>query len=166
MAPRGDTARRRTTHPADAPGRIPRTGRLPSVAGMENAHVTSTVVPPRRARPALVLALAATVVVWPALDALGLTGLPLVGLALLVTATVWVVVLGLLDAPRPVLTGALAGLAYGIALVGLSFGLGDGRPGGLVAVLAGVWELAWTTLLGTGLGLLGSAVRRMRGVAA
>lgn len=131
---------------------------------MENTTVTSTVTSPRRVRPVLVVALAATVVVWPALDAVGLSGLPLVGLALLVTAAVWVVVLGLLDAPRPVLTGALAGLAYGIALVGLSLGFGDG-PGGLVAVVAAVWELAWTTLLGTGLGLLGSAVRRMRGVA-
>ncbi|MCC2320905.1 hypothetical protein [Cellulomonas xiejunii] len=134
---------------------------------MENMPLTSTSVPrapARRVRGRLVVALAATVALWPALGAVGLSDLTLAAVVLPVTALTWVAVLGLLDAPRPVLTGTLAGLLYGAVLVALSlaFGHEEPRPTFVVLFAAG-WELTWGALLGAGAGLLGSGVQQLRG---
>lgn len=133
---------------------------------MENTPLTSTPVsrtPTGRVRGRLVVALAATVALWPVLGAAGLSDLTLAAVVLPVTALTWVAVLGLLDAPRPVLTGTLAGLLYGGVLVALSLVLGGGtRPA--AAVLLGVgWELTWAALLGAGAGLLGGGLQQVRG---
>ncbi|MBO3088081.1 hypothetical protein [Cellulomonas dongxiuzhuiae] len=133
---------------------------------MENMPLTSTSVPhppPGRVRGRLVVALAATVALWPVLGAAGLSDLTLAAVVLPVTPLTWIAVLGLLDAPRPVLTGTLAGLLYGSVLVALSLALGGAaRPA--VAVLLGVgWELTWAALLGAGAGLLGGGLQQVRG---
>ncbi len=133
---------------------------------MENTPLTSQSVPAAarpRVRGRVIAALAATVLLWPAL---GITNLPepvLAAIVLPVTVAVWVAVLGLRDTPRPVLTGTLAGLVYGAVLTTLSVTLGAAdRPPALL-VVAGVYELAWVTLLGAGAGLLGSGLQQVRG---
>ncbi|MCC2315888.1 hypothetical protein [Cellulomonas xiejunii] len=133
---------------------------------MENMPLTSTSVPrapARRVRGRLVVALAATVALWPALGAVGLSELTLAAVVLPVTALTWVAVLGLLDAPRAVLTGTLAGLLYGAVLVALSLAFGHEPRPTLVMLFAAGWELTWGALLGAGAGLLGSGVQQLRG---
>ena len=133
---------------------------------MENTPLTSQSVPVtarRRVRGRLVAALAATVLLWPAL---GITNLPepvLAAVVLPVTVAVWVAALGLRDTPRPVLTGTLAGLAYGAVLTAVSVVSGARVLSPGLLVVSGVFELAWVTLLGAGAGLLGSGLQTMRG---
>ncbi|SFJ71706.1 hypothetical protein [Cellulomonas sp. KH9] len=133
---------------------------------MENTPLTSRSVPltaRRRVRGRVVAALAATVLLWPAL---AVTHMPEPGLAavvLSVTLVVWVAVLGLRDTPRPVLTGTLAGLAYGAVLAAVSVVSGAAHLSPALLVVAGVFELTWVTLLGAGTGLLGSGLQRTRG---
>ena len=133
---------------------------------MENMPLTSPSVPrapARRVRGRLVVVLAATVTLWPVLGAVGLSELALAAVVLPLTALTWVAVLGLLDAPRPVLTGTLAGLLYGAVLVALSLAFGrESRPTSVVLFAAG-WELTWCALLGAGAGLLGGGVQQLRG---
>ena len=143
-------------------------GAVPSVEGMTNTPLTSpsTTTPRGSVRWPVVLLLAATVLLWPLVGVTGLDDLALAAVVVPVTALVWVALLGLRDAPRPVLTGTLAGLLYGGVLVALSFAFGGGFGGGHTpgAVLLGAaWELASGALLGAGAGLLGSGVRQLRG---
>ncbi|MCM0641577.1 hypothetical protein [Cellulomonas wangsupingiae] len=134
---------------------------------MTNTPLTSpsTTTPRGSVRWPVVLLLAATVLLWPLLGAAGLDDLALAAVVVPVTALTWVAVLGLRDAPRPVLTGTLAGLLYGGVLVALSVGFGGGFGGGRTAgvvLLGAVWELTWGALLGAGAGLLGGGVRQLR----
>ncbi|MBO0923464.1 hypothetical protein J1G44_03095 [Cellulomonas sp. zg-ZUI199] len=133
---------------------------------MENTPMTSQSVPltaRRRVRGRVVAALAATVLLFPAI---GVTNAPdqvVPAIVLPVTVAIWVAVLGLRDIPRPVLTGTLAGLAYGAVLMTVSLvsGAGEVSPG--LHAVAAVFEIGWSTLLGTGLGLLGSGLQQIRG---
>jgi len=131
---------------------------------MTNSSLTtpSTTTPRRPLRWPVVVGLAATVALWPLLGAAGLDDLALAAVVLPVTALAWIGVLGLLDAPRPVLTGTLAGLAYGAVLTALSVGFAGDRGAGVV-LLGAAWELTWCTLLGAGAGLLGSGLHQVRG---
>ena len=128
--------------------------------------MTSQSVPLAARRPVrrrVVAALAATVLLFPAV---GVTNVPdpvVPAIVLPVTVAVWVAVLGLRDIPRPVLTGTLAGLAYGAVLMVVSVvsAAGEVSPGMLAVAV--VFEVGWLTLLGAGLGLLGSGLQQIRG---
>lgn len=111
------------------------------------------------------LGLGALGLLWPLAALTGMSAAlgPLRTVLLLggVTAAVWIGFVGLSNAPRPVLTLALAGTGYGIVLVVQSLTLGsrlDAFGGGLV-VVAAVFEIGRSALLGMLAGLVARGVQ-------
>jgi hypothetical protein len=96
-------------------------------------------------------------------DAIGQPGTVLLLLA--VVALIWIGCVGLVRVPRPVFTLTLAGAVYGAltAVLGVIFGTGREGVGGAAAVVAVLFELGWSTVLGCLAGLTPLAVQNLRG---
>ncbi|MPV38090.1 hypothetical protein GB881_13725 [Georgenia subflava] len=119
----------------------------------------------------LVLGLGAVALLWPLMqltglaDAIGRQATPLV--VALAVALVWVGVVGLGRAPRPVLTLTLAGVAYGVYLLVLGIVLGPALGDGGIPLSAIPWAmapmLALDAFYGFLAGLLALVVQNVRG---
>ncbi|MFD6445986.1 hypothetical protein ACFWEJ_12860 [Promicromonospora sp. NPDC060204] len=139
---------------------------------MTSPHLPDRPAGPPAARPAavswtLVAGLSALALLWPLTGLTGAlgTGAPRALTIIGLTAAVWIGVVGLGRVPRPVLTLALTGLAYGLvaALIGTlvpvlsGFGPGGGPAWTLIPALA------FDTMWGSVAGLVAACVQRLRG---
>lgn len=126
-----------------------------------------------RSRPPLswplVLGLGSLALLWPLAHLTGVSdviGQPATALSILAfVALVWIGVVGFGRVPRPVLTLTLAGTTYGllIILLGAIFGERAERVSGLISVVAALFELVQSTVLGSLIGLVALAVQNGRG---
>ncbi|MFD7306821.1 hypothetical protein [Promicromonospora sp. NPDC059942] len=143
---------------------------------MTSPHLPDRPAGPAAARPAavswtLVAGLSALALLWPLTGLTGAlgTGAPRALTIIGLTAAVWIGVVGLGRVPRPVLTLALTGLAYGLVatLIGTlvpvlsGFGPGGGPGGGPAWTL--IPALAFDTMWGALAGLVAAGVQRLRG---
>jgi hypothetical protein len=117
----------------------------------------------------LVLGLGSLALLSPLVELTGLAdaiGQPATVLMLLaVVALVWIGCVGLARVPRPVIILTLSGAVYGAltAVLGVAFGTGREGLGGDAAVIAVLFELGWSIVLGCLAGLLALAVQNLRG---
>jgi hypothetical protein len=117
----------------------------------------------------LVLGLGRLALLSPLVELAGIAdavGQPAAVLLLLaVVALIWIGCVGLARVPRPVITLTLAGAVYGAltAVLGVIFGTGREGVGGAAAVVAVLFELGWSTVLGCLAGLTALAVQNLRG---
>ncbi|MBX6751275.1 MAG: hypothetical protein IRY85_16690 [Micromonosporaceae bacterium] len=117
----------------------------------------------------LVLGLGSLALLWPLAhltgvsDAIGQPAAPLLILAFV--GAVWIGVVGFGRVPRPVLTLALAGAAYGMVLIlmGAIFGERAERASLPLSVIAALFELGQATVLGAVIGLVALAIQSRRG---
>jgi hypothetical protein len=116
----------------------------------------------------LVLGLGSLALLSPLVELTGLAdaiGQPSTVLLLLaVVALIWIGCVGLARVPRPVITLTLAGAAYGAltAVLGVVFGTDPRAVGGAAAVVAVLFELGLSTMLGCLGGLIALAVQSLR----
>ena len=116
----------------------------------------------------LVLGLGSLALLSPLVELTGLAdaiGQPSTVLLLLaVVALIWIGCVGLARVPRPVITLTLAGAVYGAltAVFGVVFGT-DPKAVGAATVVAVLFELGWSTMLGCLGGLIALAVQNLRG---
>jgi hypothetical protein len=116
----------------------------------------------------LILGLGSLALLTPLVQLTGLgevLGQPTTVLGILaVVAVAWIGSVGFGRVPRPVLTLALAGAVHGALLVVVGLVFGASREwGGAAAVVAVLFELGWSTVLGGVAGLLALVIQRATG---
>lgn len=138
------------------------------------SHESSTPDPvpdPRGTQPPLswplVVGFGSLALLWPLVDVVGLDealGQPATALLVLaVVGLAWVLGAGLGRVPRPVATLTLAGVVYGVLLLGLSLAL-DVRPSvdGRIAAVVAIMEIARSAGLGALAGVLARQLQNSR----
>jgi hypothetical protein len=179
MSTTGDTADSTSRAQVTIPGRcVPASRGIASTGVKENFGTPSPQDPiptsphPQETRQPvswpLVLGLGSLALLSPLVELTGLAdaiGQPATVLLLLaVVALIWIGCVGLARVPRPVITLTLAGAVYGAltAVLGVIFGTGREGVGGAAAVVAVLFELGWSTMLGCLGGLIALAVQSLR----